>query len=135
MDYQLTRQWSLSLPDGFQQRKEGAHLIFWAPGITIITTVFTYSGESERQALLANLRDKALAEEHKTIEDSDEDEFLQRFGYLQTEEIQPGHTRLALHAFTLAPQGCLQTSFYADRPEDFDLALEAWKSVSYTTEN
>jgi hypothetical protein len=132
MDYQLTRQWKIRLPEGMEHRKEGAHLIFWARGMTLITTVFSYSSESERQALLANLRDKALAGESQTIEDADEDEYLQRFGYLQTEEIQPGHTRLALHAFTLAPQSCLQTSFYVDRPEDFDAALEAWKTVTYT---
>ena len=98
----------------------------------MITTAFHYEGESERQALLENLRDRALGEGHKTIEDADDDEFLQRFGYLQMEEIEPGHTRLVLHAFTLAPQSCLQTSFYVDRPEDFDTALKAWKSATYT---
>ncbi len=132
MEYQLTENWKISLPDGFQRRKEGAHGIFWTPGLTMITTVFHYEGESERQALLENLRDKALSEGHKTIEDAEDDEFLQRFGYLQMEEIQPGHTRLVLHAFTLAPQSCLQTSFYVDRPEDFDTALKTWKSAAYT---
>jgi hypothetical protein len=132
MDYQLTSQWKIRLPEGFERRKEGDHLIFWTTGLTLITAVFSYSGESERQALLANLRDKALTEGSQTIEDADEDEYLQRFGYLQPEEIQPGHTRLALHAFTLAPQSCLQTSFYVDRPEDFDVALQAWKTITYT---
>jgi len=132
MEYQLTENWQISLPDGFQRRKEGAHGIFWTPGLTMITTVFHYEGESERQALLENLRDKAQSEGHKTIEDAEDDEFLQRFGYLQMEEIQPGHTRLVLHAFTLAPQSCLQTSFYVDRPEDFDTALKTWKSAVYT---
>ena len=132
MEYQLTENWQISLPDGFQRRKEGAHGIFWTPGLTMITTVFHYEGESERQALLENLRDKAQSEGHKTIEDAEDDEFLQRFGYLQMEEIQPEHTRLVLHAFTLAPQSCLQTSFYVDRPEDFDTALKTWKSAVYT---
>jgi len=132
MEYQLTENWQIRLPDGFQRRKEGAHGIFWTPGLTMITTVFHYEGESERQALLENLRDKALSEGHKTIEDAEDDEFLQRFGYLQMEEIQPEHKRLVLHAFTLAPQGCLQTSFYVDRPEDFDTALKTWKSAAYT---
>ena len=132
MEYQLTENWQISLPDGFQRRKEGAHGIFWTPGLTMITTVFHYEGESERQALLENLRDKAQSEGHKTIEDAEDDEFLQRFGYLQMEEIQPEHKRLVLHAFTLAPQSCLQTSFYVDRPEDFDTALKTWKSATYT---
>ena len=132
MEYQLTKQWKISLPDGFRRRKEDAHGVFWTPGLTMITTAFHYEGESERQALLENLRDKALSEGHKTIEDADDDEYLQRFGYLQMEEIEPGHTRLVVHAFTLAPQSCLQTSFYVDRPEDFDTALKAWKSATYT---
>jgi len=61
--------------------------------------------------------------------------FYSALAIYRQRKFNQGITRLALHAFTLAPQGCLQTSFYADRPEDFDLALEAWKSVSYTTEN
>jgi hypothetical protein len=132
MEYQLTKQWKINLPDGFQRRKEDAHGVFWTPGLTMITTVFHYEGESERQALLENLRDKALSEGHKTVDDPDDDDFLQRFGYMQLEEIQPGHTRLVLHAFTLAPQSCLQTSLYVDRPEDFDTALKVWKSAVYT---
>jgi hypothetical protein len=131
MEHQLTTRWKIDLPDGFQHRKEGAHGVFWTSGLTMITTVFNYESDKERQVLLENLRDKALTEGYKTIEDADEDEFLQRFGYLQTDEIQPGHTRLVLHAFTLAPQSCLQTSFYADRPEDFDAGLRAWKSAAY----
>ncbi|HAE85211.1 MAG TPA: hypothetical protein DCG78_01710 [Anaerolineaceae bacterium] len=131
MEYQLTTRWKIDLPDGFQHRKEGAHGVFWTSGLTMITTVFNYESDKERQVLLENLRDKALTEGYKTIEDADEDEFLQRFGYLQTDEIQLGHTRLVLHAFTLAPQSCLQTSFYADRPEDFDAGLRAWKSAAY----
>jgi len=132
MEYQLTTRWKIDLPDGFQHRKEGAHGVFWTSGLTMITTVFNYESDKERQVLLENLRDKALTEGYRIIEDADEDDFLQRFGYLQTDEIQPGHTRLVLHAFTLAPQSCLQTSFYADRPEDFDAGLRAWKSAAYT---
>jgi len=86
MEYQLTENWQIRLPDGFQRRKEGAHGIFWTPGLTMITTVFHYEGESERQALLENLRDKALSEGHKTIEDAEDDEFEPDMGGTKSAE-------------------------------------------------
>ena len=98
MEYQLTENWQISLPDGFQRRKEGAHGIFWTPGLTMITTVFHYEGESERQALLENLRDKAQSEGHKTIEDAEDDEFLQRFGYLQMKKKKKKNPHCAQYA-------------------------------------
>ncbi len=132
MDYQLTPEWTLSLPEGYQHRKEEQHLVFWTTGITLITTVFAYSGENQRRTLLANLRARAEADQLELIEDLDGDLF--RLGYLQPETIRPGRTRLALHAFTTAPYNCLQTSFYLDRSEDLKTALIAWKSVQYTPE-
>lgn len=130
MEYKLTPEWKVTLPDGFQHRKEGEHLIFWTTGCTVITTVFAYSGEQQRDTLLANLRAKAESNDLELIED--QEGILYRLGFLQTEVIQPGHTRLALHAFTTAPYGCLQTSFYLDSTEDLDTVLKAWQSVSYT---
>lgn len=130
MLYKLTPEWAMELPDDYDHRQEGDHVIFWKTGTTVLTTVFAYSGEPNRRVLLANLRAKAEAEKLETIADIDGE--LERFGYLHTEEIHPGHTRLALHAFTTAPYGCLQTSFYMDRPGDLPESLQIWKSVSYT---
>ena len=129
INYRINPEWQLELPEDYQKRKEGDHLVFWTTGVTLLTTVFAYSGERNREILLANLRAKAEAEQLKTIEDVSGS--LVRFGFLQTETIEPELERLALHAFTTAPYGCLQTSFYFDRPEDLRAALEVWKSVSW----
>lgn len=133
MECKLASEWKVTLSDGFQRRKEGKHLIFWTTGCTIITTVFAYSGEQQRNTLLANLRAKAESNNLALIED--QEGILYRLGFLQTEVIQPGHARLALHAFTAAPYGCLQTSFYLDSTDDLDMVLKAWQSVSYTPIN
>ncbi|MFZ3152098.1 MAG: hypothetical protein WA116_10525 [Anaerolineaceae bacterium] len=130
MEYKLTPEWKVTLPDGFQNRKEGEHLTLWTTGCTVITTVFAYSGEQQRNTLLANLRAKAQSNDLELIED--QEGVLYRLGFLQTEVIQPGHTRLVLHAFTTAPYGCLQTSFYLDSTDDLNMVLKAWQSVSYT---
>jgi hypothetical protein len=129
--YQLHPEWQMDLPDEFEKRKEDEHLIFWKPGMTILTTVFAYSGEGQRKTLLANLRARAEAEKLETVEDQTGDLVL--FGYMQPEQIQPGHQRLALHAFTTARYGCLQTSFYLDQQSDLREALLIWKSVQHIT--
>ena len=120
------------MPEDYQWRKEDDHVIFWRRGATILTTIFADSGEKNRQTLLANLKARAESEELEVITDLDGN--LERFGYFKTEDIQPGHTRLALHAFTTAPHGCLQTSFYLDDPDELREHLQTWQSVAYQPE-
>lgn len=107
-------------------------MVFWRKGATILTTVFAYSGEKNRHVLLSNLRARAEAEKLEYITDLDGE--LERFGYFKAEEIEPGRTRLALHAFTTAAYGCLQTSFYLDDPEELREHLEIWRSAACHSE-
>lgn len=130
MRVNLSHEWSLEIPEGYQYRKDGDHLIYWRAGITILMTIFAYSGEKHRQTLLANLQAKAEAEKLEMIGEDEGD--ITRFGYLKPEEVMPGRTRLALHAFTTAPYGCLQTAFYFDLADDMRECLEIWKSVEWT---
>jgi hypothetical protein len=130
MRQQLTPQWSIELQDGFQRRREDSHIVFWTAGITIGVVVFSYSGAKEQAALLANLRAKAQAEELEIIEE--QEGAVIRFGTLRLEAITPKHTRLALHAFSTAENGCAQTSFYLDSATDLQQALKIWQSVSFT---
>lgn len=132
MRYQLSTDWSIEVPEDYQRRKEDDHLIFWRKGATILTTIFAYSGEKNRQILLANLKARAEAEKLEVITDLDGD--IERFGYFKIEDIHPGHKRLALHAFTTAPYGCLQTSFYLDDPDELKEHLQIWQTVTYQPE-
>lgn len=120
------------MPEDYQWRKEDDHVIFWRKGATILTTIFAYSGEKNRHILLANLKARAEAEKLEVIMDLDGD--IERFGYFKAEDIQPGHTRLALHAFTTAPRGCLQTSFYLDDPDELREHLQIWQTAAYEPE-
>ncbi len=133
MRYTLSPEWDIEVPETYQHRVEGEHVIFWTSGSTILCTLFAYSGERGRETLLANLRARAEIKELKTIEEVEGD--IVRFGYLQTEETQPGHIRLALHAFTTAPFACLQTSFYMDDPATMQDHLSIWASVRFHAEN
>ncbi len=120
------------MPEDYQHRKEDDHVIFWRKGATILTTIFAYTGEKNRQILLANLKARSEAEKLEVIMDLDGD--LELFGYFKTEDIQPGHTRLALHAFTTAPHGCLQTSFYLDDSDELKEILRIWQTVRHHPE-
>lgn len=130
MRISLSQEWTLEIPEDVQHRKEGDHVVFWKPGCTLLTTIFAYSGEKNRQVLLANLKARVEAEQLESIVENEGE--IQRYAYLKNEEIMPGHVRLALHAFTTAPFGCLQTSFYLDNSEDLHECLLMWKSVEWT---
>ena len=130
MRIKLSQEWSLDVPEDMHQRKEGDHVVFWKPGITLLTTIFAYSGEKHRQVFLANLKRRVVAMKLSNI--VEEHGEIQRYAYLKQEEIMPGHVRLAVHAFTTAPYGVLQTSFYLDNAQDLQECLVIWKSVEWT---
>ncbi|MFA5612590.1 MAG: hypothetical protein WDA04_07000 [Anaerolineaceae bacterium] len=130
MRIKLSKEWSLDIPENLQHRKEGDHVVFWRTGCTLLTTIFAYSGEKHRQVLLANLKGRAEAEKLESIIENEGE--IQRYAYLKHEEIIPGHTRLALYAFTTAPYGVLQTAFYIDDVVDLKECLLVWKSVEWT---
>jgi len=67
MRINLSKEWSLEIPDDIQHRKEGEHVVFWKPGLTLLTTIFAYSGEKHRQVLLANLKGRVEAEKLESI--------------------------------------------------------------------
>lgn len=133
MRYQVTEEWILDVPDGFQHRVEGNHLVLWKRGSTIVLTAYSYTSEKNQATLLANLRGKAEAQRLKIIEDVKDG--LKLFGFIQAEEIQPGHNRLVLHTFSTSPQGCLQTAYYLDETEELETALRSWQSVTYHPRN
>jgi len=130
MHYQINPEWGIDLDDDFKRHTEGNHLVFWRQGWTIITTIYAYTNEKNRQVLVANLRAKAQANQLEVLEEPGHE--IYRLGYLQPEVIKPGHTRLALHAFSMAENGCAQTSFYLDNAADLPQALRIWQSVSFT---
>lgn len=130
MLYQINPEWAINLPEGFRYHSEGSHLVFWRRGWTIITTIYAYTNEKKRQVLIVNLRAKAQANQLEVIEEPGHE--IYRLGYLQPEAIKPGHTRLALHAFTAGLHSCLQTSLYLDRPSDLKAALKIWQAVAFT---
>ncbi len=132
MRYTLSPEWDIEVPDHFQHRLEDDHVVFWTRGVTLLCTIFSYSGEKGRDILLANLRARAEVRELQTIQDIQGD--IVRFAYLQPEEIRPRHFRLAMHAFTAAPYRCLQTSFYIDDPSTLQDQLKIWNSSRYHPE-
>lgn len=129
MHYQINPQWGIDLDADFKHHAEGNHLVFWRQGWTIITTIYSYTNEKNRQVLIANLRARAQANQLEVLEEAGHE--IYRLGYIQPEVVKPGHSRLALHAFTAGLHSCLQTSLYLDRPREIEQALQIWQAVTY----
>jgi len=128
INYQITPEWQLHLDQPYSRRVEAGQLVLWTSGRTILAAVFNCRGK--RKMLLAQLKAKAADSKLEIFESKSGQ--LQRFGYLQTEEVRDGHTRLALHAFTTTPSSCLQTAFYLDLASDLPWAIQAWEGITYT---
>lgn len=129
MHLQITPNWRITLDKPYQRRIENDQLVLWTTGRTILMVVFRYQDARQREMMLAELKSKAAATGLETLE-SQQDAMV-RFGYIQPEEISPGHVRLALHAFCAAETTCLQSAFYFDIPADLPWAIQTWETIQY----
>lgn len=129
MDYQITSEWRIRLENDYKRRVEDEALVLWTTGRTVLSVVFRYTDETKRDQLLQELKNRAEINKMDKFESQSGE--LMRFATLEPEDIGNGHLRLALHAFTAAPNTCLQTAFYFDKPADLKWAIQIWESIQY----
>ena len=127
--YPITPEWFLTLNEDFQRRVENDQLVLWTTGKTIITVAFRLPGTLTPEDLIETLKSRFAEDVLEVIESQEED--LQRFAAVKTEESATGKARLVLHGFTISPSSCLQSAFYFDLPTDLDWAKTSWQSIVY----
>jgi hypothetical protein len=125
----LTKQWSIYLNSSFKARMDGETLVFFAPGRTVLVSVWDNpKGKSPEERLkeLKKIANPAPVERYDPAHPS-----MSRFAYLLLESDDKMGTRWALNAFTLAVSGEIHIAAYFDDKADLDWALSTWESVEY----
>jgi len=134
--YQMTRAWSVTLPDEFARRFEESEfstdLVLWRPGITCWSTAYNYREGDTPQSSYDLWRLDCPAEAVEVFDFKDTSPL--RFGFLLYEQ-EPGKSaRWALHTYTFGEQGWMLMAIYYDDPATLGLAKQIWFSLIETTD-
>lgn len=135
-EYQLTKEWKVSLPGEFAKRfeksKSGTDLVLWKKGMTCWTAVYNQKEGETPESTYAWRKAAASKEALEIFEFGDQKPM--RFGQLLHEKPEDDHERWALYTFTFGESGHVSMAIYFDRKEDLEMAKKIWLSIAETKE-
>lgn len=124
--YQMTENWSVTLPEPMKRRFEDESLVLWRKGFTIWTIVWENDDDRTRAETLEWLRENmSQAAFDLSVE---QDRGLTRFSYRLNEERGEGLV-YALYAFAIADIGHVQMAIYFDDEAELEQARAIGKSL------
>lgn len=129
MQYRVTNEWTLTLPDDFESRVEEGKLVFWKIGITIIVVAFRLPDNTGKIELLNQIQKRIPENAFETLVSTKGE--IVGLGYTQIHQRQDEKNRLSLYTFTASNTSCLQTAFYLDHPTDLDWAKSVWEMIVF----
>jgi hypothetical protein len=125
--HQMTKRWSITLPDKFNRRVEEGDLVLWRPGFTIWVSALNNDHGESKADRLAWLRQKASEDAFDVQKESDDN--VMRLAYRLNEESEDQRVT-AFYGFVVGANGHIQLGIYFDDENDKDLARKIWLSVT-----
>ena len=126
--YQMTPEWSVTLPDEYAKRFEGRDLVLWRSGITCWTAIYDQK-EGEAPETTYEWRKKNLSKDAIEVFEFRDGKPL-RFGYLRHEKPDDDRQRWGLYTFTFGVSGHVMMTIYFDRKDDIETAKKIWFSIT-----
>ena len=128
-EYQITKEWSVTLPGKFNRRGEEGTLgtVIWRPGFTIRLSVMDNVMNESKEVRLKSMRERSSMSHSFDVEEvSDED--LLRLAYWLCEE--PDMQRVAAFSgVVFGSSGDVHLAINFDAEDDKELARQIWLSV------
>jgi hypothetical protein len=130
-EYQMTKNWSVTLPDRFNRRFEDNDLVLWKPGFTVWVTVWGNTHDESREARLAKLNHEISKEAFDT--QVVHENGILRLAYRLKEAAKD--TRVAAFCgFAVGSSGHVQVGIYFDDEGEVELAKTIWRSLRESPE-
>jgi hypothetical protein len=129
MAFQITKEWLIDLPEGFESKVEEGKLIFWKTGITIVAAPFRLPAGGDKLGLLNQIQEKMPEDILETMVSTKGE--IVGLGYTRIQTVQNEKKRLSLYTFTASDTSFLQIAFYLDNPDDLDWAKSMWEHVIF----
>ena len=125
--YQMTKDWSVTLPSQFNRRIEEGQLVIWKPGFTVWTNVWNNdNSESQEERLQWIQSDPSPDAFGKITESSDG---LSRYSYRLKEDSDDDRVP-AFYCFAIGEDGHVQMAMYFDSEGDLANAQAIWRSLT-----
>jgi hypothetical protein len=128
-EYQMTRDWSISLPGRFKKRFDDGSLVLWGQGVTAWIIVWEKPATEEKSDRLAFLRKDISPKAYDVREESAAG--LLRFSYRLADDGSEAKAP-AYHCFVVGELGHVQMSVYFDEEEDVEVARALGRSLEET---
>lgn len=126
-EYQITKEWSVTLPGKFNRRGEEGTLgtVIWRPGFTIRLSVMDNVKNESKEVRLKSVRERSSMSHSFDVEEvSDED--LLRLAYWLCEE---PYMQRAFGGVVFGSSGDVHLAINFDAENDKELARQIWLSI------
>ena len=124
--YQITRDWSVTLPSAFNRRVEEGDLVIWRPGMTIWTAVWGNDDNKSEEERISWIKTDISSDAFDISEEKEGD--VIRLKYRLVEDT--GDDRIpAYYCFAVGKTGYVQMAIYFDSESDLYDAELIWKSL------
>jgi len=123
---QVTKRWSLTLPEKFNRRLEKGSLVIWRPGFTMWISALNNDNNESKEDRLKWLRERMSADAFDVEEISDED--VLRLAYRLHEESEDQRVA-AFYTFAIGSSGHIQLAICFDDEDETELVRKIWLSV------
>jgi hypothetical protein len=128
--YQMTKQWSITLPEKFNRRIEDGNLVIWRPGFTMWINVWGNDKNEKKAERLKSFRTGIPLQSFDINEAKYSDVLV--FSYRLKEEATDNRAP-ALYGFAFGERGHVQASIYFDQESDLEKARKILGSFRETT--
>lgn len=127
--YQMTREWSVFLPEKFNRRIEDDNLVIWKPGFTMWIIIWDNDESESAEDRLEWLKEDTSPEVFDVTMETFEGGI--RFSYRLKEDSQD-ERQPAFYCFVIGESGHVQVAMYLDSPDEITMAEDIWRSLSET---
>ncbi len=124
--FQMTKRWSVELPEKFNRRIEDGSMVIWRPGLTFWFSIWNNDRNESQDEKLIKLKGD-LAADASDIQEV-RDNLLIRLSYRLNEDSDDNRVP-AFYAFVIGADGHAQIGVYFDQEADAAVAKAVWLSV------
>lgn len=124
--YEMTKEWSIDLPEQFNRRFEDKSLVIWRPGLTMWIIVWDNNKSETPEARLAKFKAR-ISERAFDLDESREASVIY-FSYRLIEADDDDRVP-AFYGFAIGESGHVQISIYFDQESDATEAAAIFKGV------
>lgn len=125
--YQMTKEWSVTLPEKFNRRIEDGDLVIWRPGVTLWIAVWGNDKNESANVRLKTIRD-GISPKAFDIQTSQKSHIL-HLSYRLKEGKDQGAVP-AYYCFAVGDTGHVQMAIYLDSEQDAKSAQTICGSLS-----